>query len=313
LQYRDELMGFLKNLEKQGHEGDRAFYLESWNGNGSYSYDRIGRGSLFMPSNTMSILGGIQPFKIASFIRDFGSGENDDGLVPRFQLAVYPDTDMPYVPVTCWADPKIKADAHALFENLAKLDLKAIGAEEDAFGGFPFLRFTEDAQSLFNEWRTNLERRVRTSTESAHITSHLAKYRSLMPSLALHFHLVEVVSEIASGPVSLSSTERAAAWCDYVEEHARRIYQSAWDGDIEPATQLADRIKSGLKSPFTARDVQQKGWRSLSSKEEVEMAISMLEDHGWLVRREVPSKPGSGGRPTDHFYINPAVQNEEES
>ena len=26
LLYRDELMGFLKGLEKQGHEGDRAFY-----------------------------------------------------------------------------------------------------------------------------------------------------------------------------------------------------------------------------------------------------------------------------------------------
>jgi hypothetical protein len=38
LVYRDELMGFLKSLEKQGHENDRAFYLEAWNGLTSYSY-----------------------------------------------------------------------------------------------------------------------------------------------------------------------------------------------------------------------------------------------------------------------------------
>ena len=43
---RDELYGWLKGLNKQGREGDREFYLEAWNGYGSYSVDRIGRGTL---------------------------------------------------------------------------------------------------------------------------------------------------------------------------------------------------------------------------------------------------------------------------
>src|SRR5215217_2435036 len=45
LVYRDELMGWLKGLDKVGRESDRAFYLEAWNGNGSHAVDRIGRGS----------------------------------------------------------------------------------------------------------------------------------------------------------------------------------------------------------------------------------------------------------------------------
>ncbi len=32
LVHRDELMGWLRTLEKQGHEGDRAFYTEAWGG-----------------------------------------------------------------------------------------------------------------------------------------------------------------------------------------------------------------------------------------------------------------------------------------
>ena len=36
LYYRDELMGWLKGLDKVGRESDRAFYLEAWNGNGSH-------------------------------------------------------------------------------------------------------------------------------------------------------------------------------------------------------------------------------------------------------------------------------------
>src|SRR5215216_2383024 len=34
--HRDELSGWLRNLDKQGREGDRALYLESWNGTGSF-------------------------------------------------------------------------------------------------------------------------------------------------------------------------------------------------------------------------------------------------------------------------------------
>jgi putative DNA primase/helicase len=55
---RDELAGWLKTLEKTGREGDREFYLEAWNGDGSYTFDRIGRGTLHIPAVTVSIVGG---------------------------------------------------------------------------------------------------------------------------------------------------------------------------------------------------------------------------------------------------------------
>ena len=46
LVFRDELNGFLMSLEKDGHETARAFYLEGWNGGGSFTLDRIGRGTV---------------------------------------------------------------------------------------------------------------------------------------------------------------------------------------------------------------------------------------------------------------------------
>ncbi len=42
---RDELSGLLRTLDKPGREGDREFFLEGWNGTGSYTYDRISRGT----------------------------------------------------------------------------------------------------------------------------------------------------------------------------------------------------------------------------------------------------------------------------
>ncbi len=46
LLFRDELSGFLRLMDRPGHENDRGFYCEAWNGTGAYTYDRFGRGTL---------------------------------------------------------------------------------------------------------------------------------------------------------------------------------------------------------------------------------------------------------------------------
>ncbi len=42
LLFRDELSGFLRLMDRPGHENDRGFYCEAWNGTGAYTYDRLG-------------------------------------------------------------------------------------------------------------------------------------------------------------------------------------------------------------------------------------------------------------------------------
>jgi hypothetical protein len=85
LNYRDELMGWLSSLDRPGHEADRAFFLESWNGDNSFNVDRIGRGSLYVAAMCLSILGGIQPGPLTRYVRDaLEEGEKADGLLQRF-------------------------------------------------------------------------------------------------------------------------------------------------------------------------------------------------------------------------------------
>jgi hypothetical protein len=115
-----------------------------------------------------------------------------------------------------------------------------------------------------------------------------------------------VIDGMASGAVSLRSAQRAAAWCDYLEEHARRIYQAAFDGDPEPAQRLAERLTENLPNPFTVREVVRKGWRSLATAEEVERAVALLEEHGWICPEEVPTT-AAGGRPTIRYHLNPRL------
>ena len=90
--FRDELVGFLRSLDRYGREGDRQFYLEAWNGDQPFNVDRIGRGSLRVEALCLSILGGIQPGPLSRYVHDAGQGTTgDDGLLQRFQLLVWPD------------------------------------------------------------------------------------------------------------------------------------------------------------------------------------------------------------------------------
>jgi DNA primase len=68
LLYRDELAGWLYNLQKKGKENDRQFYLESWNAKQSFDVDRISRDSLHIDALCLSILGGIQPGPLSQYI-----------------------------------------------------------------------------------------------------------------------------------------------------------------------------------------------------------------------------------------------------
>ncbi len=84
----DELAGFLANLERKEYQSGRTFYLTAFNGNTLYTYDRIKRGT---PHATVSIIGGIQPSRIVSIIQTMHRGINDDCLLQRFQMMVWPD------------------------------------------------------------------------------------------------------------------------------------------------------------------------------------------------------------------------------
>ena len=67
---RDELVGMLSQWEMQGHEMDRAFYLEAHTGLRGYSGARIVRGEFSIPILCLSLFGGIQPIKLVQYLRD---------------------------------------------------------------------------------------------------------------------------------------------------------------------------------------------------------------------------------------------------
>lgn len=158
------------------------------------------------------------------------------------------------------------------------------------------------------EWLAELEATIRGEELHSALISHLSKYRSLMPTLALLFHLADrAAGSSDAAMVSLEHAKQAAAWCDYLESHARRVYSCIVTPRLRAVRELADKIKHRkLGTPFSCREVYLKGWSGLDSPEAVKQAAEVLQDAGWI--RDLSSESGpSGGRPSNRYEVNPRV------
>lgn len=297
LAYRDELVGLLKSLDAQGQEGARAFYLTAYDGDKDHTFDRIGRGkNLHIPAVCFGLIGGIQPSKLRSYVRDAVTGSSgDDGLLQRFGLAVYPDMPTTFQPVDRWPDTSAKAKAMDVFE---RLEAMMPGDDGDPIA----LHFDDEAIELFVEWHVDHMRLLRSGSLHPALESHLTKYLKLIPALALVCALVDGRDEA----VGRTDVSRAIAWSLYLRSHAERIYAEGGNQTIENARTIERHIRRGaLADGFTTREVRRKGWAGLASREAVEEALEALEDHGHI--RKEPSAPDSTGRPTTRYRINPAI------
>ena len=313
---RDELIGLLSSLDQNDTDTGRAFYLEGWNGTGSYQFDRITRGSGYIQNHCLSVLGGIQPDKLMSYLQKTIQGMGNDGLFQRFQLLIYPDlAQWQYADMS--GDKDAKEAVFNLFkqlDGLSEYELTKLGAKPiDDFNNRPYFRFTAEAQQAYKVWSTKLNSQIIPKEEHAIIQEHLSKFGKLMPALALIFHLVDSVQLGETiGGVSLNCVEMAIKWCDYLESHARRIYGMVLHSSTFKANALALKLKKLNNGEtwridgFSAREVHRKSWKGLTELSAINDALDLLVDYGWLNEQEIESTV-RGGRPSKRYLINPKI------
>lgn len=324
LQYRDELSGFLADLEKESEQQKRSFYLEGFNGTGSYIVDRIGRGTVFIENHCLSVMGGIQPDKLEIYLERTMKGLGNDGLIQRFQMMVYPD------PLPNSKETDIAVNTESL-EAVCNLFIAAdelhigtlirYGANgPNKFYKRPYFRFASDAYPVFMSWLNDLNEKARNAEHDV-IAQHLIKYGRLIPALALIFHLVDCI-EIGNrlGGVSLNALKAAIAWGDMLETHMLRVYSCITDNSHLKASLLSKKILEILKKPsdktdktnwvshgLTARSLKRKNWKGLNDDDAIQTALDVLIEYDWL-KYETVESTGQGGRPTERYWINPKLK-----
>jgi hypothetical protein len=301
LVFRDELIGLLASWEKEGREGDKAFYLEGWNGTSSFNIDRIARGSLHIKNLCISVFGGIQPELLERYLAGISTSLDNDGRIQRFQVLVYPNSVK-----WEWRDRHpVKGAREAvrdLFDRLAGFDPVQDGATPaDDFVKLPHFHFDDEAQEIFVAWCTELHTVHIATEQNPLMQQHFGKFEKLFCAIALILHL----AEDAIGPVKASSALRAAAWCEYLTGHARRVYGLVEASKVNTARMVGRRIADGkLQDGFTVRDVVRKQWTGVTTAMQAEGALVALEEHGWIQGSEADNPTG---RPTVRYFVNPHV------
>lgn len=305
LAFADELYGLLMAASKTGNEELHSFLLTGWNGRGAFTFDRIGRGKRFVENVCLSVLGGIQPGRLVEYLTNGGfGGAMDSGFANRFQLLTWPDLSEEYEYIDRVPNHDAKEQFHRIFERVAGQSLFPNLAGADAVvscGGER--RFDAEGQIVFREWLEANERLVRSDSLPPVMASHLAKFNSLIPSLALIFALADDVR----GDIPARYARQAIGWGEYLRPHAERAFACTTRPDTAHARALLAKIKvKALTDGFTVRDVYRHEWSMLAACEAVEKAVALLVDHDYLMPVEVPST-GKGGRRTTTYRINPKI------
>ena len=119
----------------------------------------------------------------------------------------------------------------------------------------------------------------------------MLKMPQTIAGLALLFEIIDGGSEA----VGVQAIAKALYWADYLLSHAKRLYSLAINHGLDGAKLILKR-KSKISSPFTARDIQRKGWSGLDSIEAVTEALNWLIDYGHIYVRPV-SAADTNGRP----------------
>lgn len=299
LHFRDELAGWLQSFDRYS-PGGREFWLEAYGGR-PFVIDRKGtKQPISIPFNGVSVLGGIQPAKLAAALLS----SPDDGLVARF-LWAWPDK----VP---FARPHRAADMESLESVYRRLEDLGWAMDSEGRDIALTLPLSAPAADIFEQWEKD------NAAVDDDAGSLFKSFVGKMDGTVLRLALVAELSAWAIGggqepsEISADSLIAAATWVDdYAKPMAERVYGDAALPEVERnAATLARYIrKAGLRQ-INKRDLKRSPHKSrlpnLKDKGAMDEAVDHLVDAGWL--RDCSAREGATiGRHREDYQVNPAI------
>lgn len=301
LHLRDELAGWLTSFDRYT-PGGREFWLEAYGGR-PFVIDRKGSPEpTCVPFNGVSVVGGIQPEKLADAL--FGKGKPDDGLVARF-LWAWPDRP-------AYERPRRCGDHSTVSSLYRRLDGLAWGVDKDGRNIAVTLPLDAAAADVFEQF----ERSNRDAADEAAglYKSFCGKLGGMVLRLALVCELSRWAYSGGPEPRSISATTIAAV-AEFVDEYAKptalRVFGDAALPLVERnAATLARLILRHKLKRVNARELKRSPYKQhlpgMREADPLNDALAFLVDADWL--KPIGSRAaGTLGRRTSDFAVNPAV------
>jgi hypothetical protein len=280
---RDEFSGWIGAMEKytsnKGSAADRGFWLMAYDG-GPYGIDRISRGEILIDNLSVSLIGGIQPARLAEL-----SGLTSDGLL------------QPFLPIML-KPSRLALDQPADDEAYGKLVRALLFARPER------LILSDEALEVMHSLRQELhDLEAATAGLANGLQGFIGKLAGYAGRLALLLHMAHDPEHGQTYAVSAATVESVRKLIiNFIMPHAMVFYRTAestTDGDWLKT--LASWILTAGKSKVVASDLVKNVWglRGLSVFD-LNKRISALVAGGWLD----PVEPGPLCRA---WNVTPAV------
>jgi hypothetical protein len=263
---RDEFSGWIGGMEKysnasRGTAADRGFWLQAYDG-GPHAVDRVSRGEIYIGNLSVSLIGGIQPARLAEL-----QGLTSDGLLQRF------------LPVMMRASRLPLDRAGDDWENYHALAYKLIRAKHQR------LFLSDTALEALNELRARLHQ---LEQAAGGLTDGLQAFIGKLPGIAGR---LAVILHLAANPESAAreiEAETVADVCtlilDFIVPHAVEFYRSTEElTGGERLRKIASWIVTSRQRTITSRDLV----RNVSCLRgmplfDLQTLVSPLVAAGWL-------------------------------
>ena len=288
---RDELAAWLAGFDKYSSGGggsDRAAWLEIWSHETIDNSRKTGEDRLIYVKNPyVAVVGGIQSKRYHDLV-----GNQDDGFGAR-TLLFYPDAPVAPVPDAS-IDHKVEADFQDVIATLLALpfgeDIPAVALSKEAWR-----RYRELDAAFKREWPPE-------------VSPRLDEALSKLCIYAGRFTNILIAACAAAGfPVThIDCVEAAWELIGYFRHGALRMHGDGGERH-EHARRILGWITRRQRDQFNLAELRDDLRRTLERGEDLDAALTMLEDRQYIRLLAEPPRAGSGRKPSAKYAVNPDI------
>lgn len=237
---RDELLGFLKDINRYSVSGETELMLTIWSG-GGFSVDRKTSGCFYVENPLLNICGGIQPSMLQEAFG--GKGFESSGFLARWLFLWITDSKVPDSIVEETIDKNIENEWFSFIQDIWRMPQTEFRLNDEASNGYQF--YMAKTASVMNS--IDCEDSVR---------AMLAKLRIYLLRLVLIIHLLRN-GKFAPQCIDAKTMNAAITTCNcfqYWNERAMAAIQDSGEqkriSNAALIRELAERFNITNQSEF---------------------------------------------------------------
>ncbi|WP_409302333.1 YfjI family protein [Peribacillus sp. SCS-155] len=213
IQYRDELVSFVKSMNQYRAGADRQYWLSMWS-NESLIVNRKGSEPLELLMPFCTVIGGIQPDVLESMVQ----GNKNDGFLDRFLFA-YPMSQS-----ALWTDDDVTEQVNDGYANIIKAIYKAPLNNEQPW----VIELSAEAKTIFTNWYDDISKQISDPALPVNLKGVYEKLKGQCARIMLILHTLRWFSGESEHELSVDrDTATYAVYLvnGYFKHHISKVFQ----------------------------------------------------------------------------------------